>query len=165
MQLLSLWSCCAFRNPFILLISTRRICLLPHQKGLLFISQLPLFFLFFFSFPERSKNKIQKGYQSIPRSRFLLSISEMASSASMQNRFKAFRREVFWYVQWTWVSCNQNTFSHLFLESPFLEIFKSHLNTVPGNHSLVALLEQRGVDQVTSRDPFQPQPSFELMGL
>jgi len=41
------------------------------------------------------------------------------------------------------------------VESPSLEILKSHPDTVLGSWLWVALLEQGGLDQMTSRGPFQ----------
>ncbi|KAK4824946.1 hypothetical protein QYF61_021634 [Mycteria americana] len=50
--------------------------------------------------------------------------------------------------------------SRAVVESPSLEIFRRRLDIVLGNWLLVTLLEQRlrGLDQMTSRGPFQPQP-------
>lgn len=43
------------------------------------------------------------------------------------------------------------------VESPTLDLFKSDLVMAPSTHLHVTLLEQ-GLDQLSSRGPFQPQP-------
>jgi len=42
------------------------------------------------------------------------------------------------------------------VESPSLEVFKSHPDIFLGIQLLMALLAQEGFDQMTSRDPLQP---------
>jgi len=47
--------------------------------------------------------------------------------------------------------------------SPSLEIFKSYLDMVLGNQLWVALVEQEGLDQMSSTGPFQPQPCCDFV--
>jgi len=70
-------------------------------------------------------------------------------------RFPLNIRKLFFTVR---VTKHLHRLSGKVVESPSLEIFKSHLDTVLGNQLYVPLLEQGVLDQMTSRGPFPPQP-------
>lgn len=52
-------------------------------------------------------------------------------------------------------------FPKVFVEPSSLEILKHHFDVAMGNLLYMALLEQKGVDQMTYRGLFYPQPDCE----